>query len=299
MAIEYIKSPFNYVGGKYKLLNQLCPLFPTSIGTFVDVFSGGFNVGVNINSKRIIYNDQITPLVNLMKHFYKNNSETIINYIKDTIHTYQLSKTDKNSFNKFRDYYNTKSKCILDLYILICYSFNYQIRFNNQHEYNSSHGTNRSSFTKTMENNLLKFINQLHNLNIEFYNLDFRKLPYYNLEVNDFVYFDPPYYVSTASYNDGNRGFKNWTQKEETDLYRLCDQLSDDNIKWGLSNTLSNNGNKNIILQEWIETHNYKIYYINSDYSNSNYQKNRNNKNIEIYITNHKPHKKIIQKQLI
>ena len=38
---NYIKSPLNYVGGKYKLLNEIIPLFPENINTFVDLFGGG------------------------------------------------------------------------------------------------------------------------------------------------------------------------------------------------------------------------------------------------------------------
>ena len=37
---NYIKSPLNYVGGKYKLLNEIIPLFPNDINTFVDLFGG-------------------------------------------------------------------------------------------------------------------------------------------------------------------------------------------------------------------------------------------------------------------
>lgn len=36
------KSPLNYTGGKYKLLPQIFPLFPSKINTFVDLFGGGF-----------------------------------------------------------------------------------------------------------------------------------------------------------------------------------------------------------------------------------------------------------------
>jgi site-specific DNA-adenine methylase len=41
MKNPYIKSPLNYVGGKFKLLPEIIPLFPTSINTFVDLFGGG------------------------------------------------------------------------------------------------------------------------------------------------------------------------------------------------------------------------------------------------------------------
>lgn len=39
--MEYVKSPFNYTGGKYKLLPQLLELFPKQVNTFVDLFAGG------------------------------------------------------------------------------------------------------------------------------------------------------------------------------------------------------------------------------------------------------------------
>lgn len=39
--MEYVKSPLNYTGGKYKLLPQLLELFPKQVNTFVDLFAGG------------------------------------------------------------------------------------------------------------------------------------------------------------------------------------------------------------------------------------------------------------------
>ena len=47
-----IKSPLNYVGGKYKLLSQILPLFPKEIDTFYDLFGGGFNVGISVDAKK-------------------------------------------------------------------------------------------------------------------------------------------------------------------------------------------------------------------------------------------------------
>ena len=45
MDTIYIKSPLNYVGGKYKILDQIIPKFPKYIHTFVDLFGGGFGFG--------------------------------------------------------------------------------------------------------------------------------------------------------------------------------------------------------------------------------------------------------------
>ena len=63
--MKYIKSPLNYTGGKYKLLNSLFDIFPNNINTFVDLFAGGFNVGINVNANKIICNDQINYLIEL------------------------------------------------------------------------------------------------------------------------------------------------------------------------------------------------------------------------------------------
>ena len=125
----FVKSCFNYIGGKYKLLPKLFNYIPVDVDVFVDVFGGGFNVGVNSQSNRIIYNDQLTPLVELQEYLYRTDIEDILFYIKTTIHQYNLNKFDKISFNQFRsDYNNSNTKHPLDLYILICYSFNYQMR---------------------------------------------------------------------------------------------------------------------------------------------------------------------------
>ena len=66
---QLIQSPLNYTGGKYKLLPQILPLFPKEIDCFVDLFCGGCNVGINIDSKRVIYNDVDEHLFYLFNTF--------------------------------------------------------------------------------------------------------------------------------------------------------------------------------------------------------------------------------------
>ena len=56
-----IQSPLNYTGGKYRLLPQILPLFPGHVGTFVDLFCGGCNVGVNVEADVHFYNDSCMP----------------------------------------------------------------------------------------------------------------------------------------------------------------------------------------------------------------------------------------------
>ncbi|GAB4481076.1 MAG: hypothetical protein OHK0057_35350 [Thermoflexibacter sp.] len=49
---KQIKSPLNYIGGKHKLLEQILPLFPKQISTFIDLFAGGCNVGLNVKAEK-------------------------------------------------------------------------------------------------------------------------------------------------------------------------------------------------------------------------------------------------------
>ena len=51
---KYIKSPINYSGSKYRLLKKIFPLLPKNINTFVDLFCGACNVGINANAKMLI-----------------------------------------------------------------------------------------------------------------------------------------------------------------------------------------------------------------------------------------------------
>ena len=76
--------------------------------------------------------------------------------------------TNKEGYLKLRDDYNkSKDKNPLDLYVLVCYAFNYQFRFNNAHEFNSSFGKDRSSFNERMRSNLIKFHGRIQNISFQ------------------------------------------------------------------------------------------------------------------------------------
>ena len=90
MKEKYIKSPLNYVGGKYKLLKEILPLFPNDIDTFVDLFGGGFNVGINVNAEHIVYNDLEEHVVELLNYLSDNETEKLLSEIDSLIEKYNL-----------------------------------------------------------------------------------------------------------------------------------------------------------------------------------------------------------------
>ncbi len=280
---KYIKSPMNYIGGKYKLLPQILPHFPNYIRTFADLFSGGCNVAINVNADKIICNDINNKIIELFETFRNTELTEILSQIKNRISEYNLSKENEDGFKKFRDFYNETQNPI-DLYTLTCYSFNYQFRFNNDLEYNNPFGRNRSQFSGNMEHNLIAFVSKLKKLNIEFSSVDFIKMSLDNLTPEDLIYCDPPYFITTGTYNDGNRGFKDWKIEQEYALYDYLDNADKKNIKFALSNVIEHKGKTNDILLKWANK--YKIIELNYDYSNSSYN-TKKGESREVLIINY------------
>lgn len=190
----YIKSPLNYTGGKYKLLSQIISSFPSECDTFVDLFTGGLNVGINVNAKTIYANDRIPYLIEMYHLFQNTNTEELITNIKNIIDEYKLSKTNVDGYNHLREDYNN-SKDSLKFFVLICYSFNHQIRFNNSFKFNTSFGKERSSYNNSIEKNLREFCKALQRKNIILTNTDFREFDFSILkpQSGDMVYCDPPH----------------------------------------------------------------------------------------------------------
>lgn len=283
---KYIKSPMNYIGGKYKILEHILPSFPEKINNFVDLFAGGLNVGINVTAETIYANDQITYLMELYKLFQDTETDTLLRSVKERIALFQLSQTNADGYNALRAEYN-RSASPLDLFVLTCYSFNHQIRFNSRHEFNTPFGKERSSFNDTIERNLVKFCDALQRKRIILSTDDFREFDFSFLTKGDVVYCDPPYLITTGSYNDGKRGFKDWTKAEDAALLSLLDCLNNQGVLFALSNVFVHKGQTNEALIEWSKR--YHVLYIDQKYSNCSYHlKDRKTETVEVLVTNYK-----------
>ncbi|MBC8698051.1 Dam family site-specific DNA-(adenine-N6)-methyltransferase [Staphylococcus pseudintermedius] len=281
----YVKSPLNYIGGKYKLLPQIIPLFPKNISTFVDLFSGGANVGINVKAKRHIFIDMNTKINEMFRFFASENPDDLVNKIQNRIQEFNLSKTNSQAYISFRNQYNTNPNP-LDLYILISYSYNYQIRFNNNLKFNNPFGKNRSHFSENMKKNLMNFINTLNTLNHEFIDGYFQNIDLSFLDKQSLVYLDPPYLITTGSYNDGNRGFQNWGVQQEIEMYNLMQWLTENGIRYALSNVLSHKNVEHSLLQQFIKDNKVQVHHLNYSYHNSSYNTSREQSD-EVIITNY------------
>ena len=293
----YIKSPLNYVGGKYSLLNDILPCFPDNINNFVDLFTGGLNVGINVTANTIYANDQIDYLIEMYEYFQKTGIDEIVSSIYCVIGEYKLSQTNAGGYIQLRKDYNS-NQTPLYLFILTCYSFNNHIRFNNSHEFNMPFGLDRSSFNPSIEKNLVQFISAIKHKNLVFSTGDFRRFDFSPLVPGDLVYCDPPYLISVGPYNDGKRGFGDWHEQEEHDLLALLDSLNQQGINFALSNVLYHKGDANDTLIEWSKK--YNVTYLDKEYANCNYHiKNKDGVTVEVLITNYEvPNKPLKQYRL-
>lgn len=295
-----IRSPFFYVGDKYKLMPQIIELFPDNINNYYEPFLGGGSSVLYVNAKKYILNDinhYIILLHSYIGEFSKKPNElfdrlyliikeynlscsylgyTVPEELKKMYVKTYYSKYNKENYTKLKEDYN-RDRDISKLYILLIYGFNHMIRFNNNGEFNLPVGNvdfNKNVFYAL--NNYLEFVS---NKNIKLSSKDYiefiKKIDFKN---DDFIYLDPPYLISKSEYN------KNWTEKDEVSLYGLLDELNCKGVKFGLSNVTDHKGFSNNILKEWMKK--YYVYNIKSNYI-SRFDNTIKENTREVYVTNY------------
>ncbi|ALD66573.1 Dam family site-specific DNA-(adenine-N6)-methyltransferase [Spiroplasma cantharicola] len=251
------ESPLNYSGSKYKLISFLKEHFPKNKNLkFIDIFGGGFNVGINCNFENVIYNDYNFKVADLIRMFKDKKSSDIIKRLNFYIKKFSLSKNNKENYNRLREYYNNKNNSSFILFILIIFGFSNQIRFNSDLKFNNTVGL--SDFNHNVREKIISFSNKIKKMNLT---VESNSYEYYEeiIDKNTFIYLDPPYLITTASYNDGKRGFKGWNKIEEEKLLNFIDRINSKGAKFMLSNVLIHKGDKNEILKKWISKNNYKL----------------------------------------
>ncbi len=304
---ELIQSPLNYTGGKYKLLPQMLPHFPKDIDYFVDLFCGGGNVGINVPCNKVLFNDNNSIIRYMFGTFKNMDKEETFRLIDSIIKEYGLSDSDKYGYEYYGcnsadglSKYNTDGYLRLredfnkmqnrdygyyiTLYVLIVYSFNNQIRFNRRGEFNLPAG--KRDFNRKMREKLSAFIDRLKSGDYNFESNDFREISDEDWNDKTFVYVDPPYLITCATYNEQD----GWNEELEKELLNYLDKLNDRGIRFALSNVLQSKGKENKILLDWVNRNigKYRVIYLDYTYSNSNYHtKDRTSKTDEVLIVNY------------
>ena len=259
-----VKSPIFYMGNKERLIKKgLIELFPNNINTFIDLFCGSGVVSLNVNAKNKILIDNDINIIDLINYFKNNNPNNVIKDVEEIINNYQLPtfSTDARKFkgdrNIFKEKYNilkndyNNSRSIKLLYVLNIFSNSHMLRFNSRGEFNMPFGN--GYFTDKCKENIL---NNTYNELTTLINSDFRDINIDLLKKDDFIYLDPPYLNTDATYNEN----KGWSINDENDLYKICEKLNNKGIKFGLSNVFQNKGIENKKIIQWCEDNDWNVY---------------------------------------
>jgi len=272
------ESPLNYIGSKAKMVNLIKLNLPLKYDTFVDAFGGGFNVGININADKIIYNEINHFITCLVSSFKTTDTYQYVLYLKRIIKRFGLEPKNSDSYTKVRDYYNSLKLDKRDpklLYAVILYGFNQQIRFNGNHDFNNPVGM-RWFNDKVLEK-MISFSRVIKEKNIIFESKDYKDIVY-DFNKTTFTYLDPPYMLTTGAYNDGKRGFLGWNSDTEKKFFGFVDNLNKAGKSFMISYVLEHKGKFNFNLDDWIKKGGYSLIEVDPSFGN-----NRK----EILITNY------------
>ena len=98
MKDNIVRSPFFYVGDKYKLMGQLRELFPKNISTYIEPFAGGGSSFLNTKAQRYIVNDIDHYVIALHQCLssYAGRQEEFLEKLYSIIDEYGLSCSYRN-----------------------------------------------------------------------------------------------------------------------------------------------------------------------------------------------------------
>lgn len=251
------KSPLNYAGSKNDIIDIIKTNLPSKISTFVDSMAGAYNVGINIDgADKIIFNEKQPFVHYIMQSLLYKDGYQIINSIENIINEFSLSPGDKESYLQLRQSYNDDiNKDYAKLYVLSLYSFQHMIRFNQKGGYNVPVGN--SGFNENVVERILNFTPKTKKFDC--WNKSFEEINYFDFDKDSLFYFDPPYIITSAAYNDGNRMNVQWTPKMETLLLNKLSEIHEKGYKFMLSNVIEHKGETNKKLIDWIKKHNFNV----------------------------------------
>jgi len=303
MDRRIVRSPLFYVGDKFKLLPEILEHFPKQIDKFVEPFTGGGSVFLNVIAKEYYLNDIDTNIRDIHKVLiqYSGSPDKFFEKVASIIKKYGLSKSyvedivppayrkewkktyyahfNRAAYEKLKRDYNsmkpTKRDPIL-LYLLLIYGFNRMTRFNSRNQFNIPVGN--VDFNKNVENSLKSYLDRVRNKEIIWSVVDFKPfLRSISLSKKDLVYLDPPYLITASEYN------KFWNEQREKALINSMDALDKAGVRFAVSNVVEYRGKENLLFEKWMSD--YNVFNVRSNYIS--YHDNQSKKIREVLVTNY------------
>ena len=228
-----------WVGGKRQLLNEINPLLPKRITTYVEPFVGGGAVLFSLQPKKAIINDFNKDLINVY-NIVRDNPQELLDILKEhdkknsEDYYYEIRALDRSE--------NYKNMSDLEKAARIIYlnkpCYNGLFRVNQAGQFNSPYGKYKTP-NIVNEPVILAMSNYFNDNNIKIMEGDYREA-LKNLRKGAFVYFDPPYMPISSSSSFTGYTENGFNEKDQEELKIECDKLNDRGINFMLSNYKDN-----------------------------------------------------------
>lgn len=290
--MEARKTPFNWVGNKFKYIDVINNLVRNkNYNSVIDMFMGSGNIllNINTNANKMIGNDKIKLLPCIYTEIEKNK------------HMYTLEDVDiiLNRFNRFskkedyyifRDYWNEKylndkmdEDFIIETVLLLKMCSNSMVRFNQKEGYFNQGfrglGKKDEFFTESMKRLCVDSVNSLTEIlnkkEFDFTSEDF--LNFKDSDDNNLIILDPPYILRSDMYT------VDWNKEHENKLNELIMKTKNDFIYF---NYLERDGIVNQELVDIIKKRGLTVVEINNK-TNAGQGRSKNTIEVkEVLITN-------------
>lgn len=279
----HIDSVMNYTGSKFKLLEQLLPVFDYTKPYFVDVFAGGGSIYTNVVDKyqKVLVNDVISDLVGIHQNLLLGDE--IVKSTKELC----PGKNNPTKFTELRNSYNlepTPAK----LWALMLSSTNNMMRFNQRFKYNQTYGdrgwnANTDKKVETFTNHIRQYKERIKFTSVTFDELYINK--------NAMYYLDPPY--GRIKNEDGTIGKKQiseagynafWKEDDDKKLYEFIHNINKEGASFMVSGVIQHDGKTCWMLDKFIQD-GFKCQELNFDYNKVSRKGDKETK--EVIITNY------------
>ena len=275
--------------------------FPSDIDVFIEPFTGGGSVFLNVKAKKYLLNDIDKNIIGIHKTLFSfsKKPDMFLDNLLKIIKKYNLSRSyledlvpvelkklypktyykvyNKEAYEQLRKHFNDSDMTDFEtLYILMIYGFNRMIRLNSKGKFNLPVGN--VDFNKNVESALYNYLHYVNDCDLTYKNKDWADfLRATKIKKKDFIYFDPPYLITFCEYN------KLWNETHEKSLLNYLDRLNKAGARFAISNVTDYKGRKNKLFSDWAKK--YNVHDIKSNYIS--YHNNSTKCIKEVLVTNY------------
>lgn len=226
-----------WVGGKRQLLDEILPLIPNKISTYVEPFVGGGAVIFSLQPKKAIVNDSNEELINVYQVIKERPDELI-----ELLHAYEL-RNNEDFFYQIRAIDRDKAEYInltnLERAARIIYlnktCYNGLFRVNMAGEFNTPYGNYKKP--NIINQTVIKALsNYFNKYDVRLICGDY-KTALKGLRKGSFVYLDPPYMPISQTSSYTGYTAEGFGLEQQDELKEQCDILHKKGIRFLLSNS--------------------------------------------------------------